>query len=479
MSSFIGRQQELKDLQGFLNKKTASLLVIKGRRRIGKSRLVAEFAKRNNHKFYSFIGLPPEKNITAQTQKEEFARQLRKYEVNFSSEQTQDWGDLLQILAQKTNRGKIIILLDEISWMAHDDPTFQGKLKTTWDLHFKKNPNLILVICGSVSSWIEKNILSSTGFVGRVSYTLTLEELPLIDCNQFWGDAAGLVAPFEKLKILSITGGVPRYLEEIDTSLSAEANIQNLAFKKGGLLFAEFEQIFHDIFSKRSHVYKNILENILQKKYSYEEICENLQVEKSGLISEYLADLEAAGFIKRDFTWDINNGKSSKLSKYRIGDNYVRFYLKYIAPNQDLIIRGSFIERSITSLPGWQSIMGLQFENLVLANRNAVQKKLNIRPDDLIYDNPFFQTKTSKRHGCQIDYLIQTRFDTIYVCEIKFSRHPIHVEVINEVKQKISNMVLPKHVSIRPVLICVNGVTEDLLDERYFANIINFGELLV
>jgi len=478
MNKFIGRQQELKDLERFLSKKTASLIVVKGRRRIGKSRLIAEFAQRNKVKFYSFIGLPPEKNITAQIQRNEFTRQLKTYKINVADDHRQDWGDLFYILAKKTSKEKVLILLDEISWLATDDVTFHGKLKTAWDVYFKQNANLILVICGSVSTWIEKNILSGTGFVGRISYTMNLEELPLSDCNKFWDKTSGFVAPFEKIKVLSITAGVPRYLEEINTNISAEDNIRNIMFKKGGFLFAEFEQIFHDIFSKRSRIYKNLLENILYKKYTHDEIYNLLDVEKGGLISEYLSDLEAAGFVKRDFTWNINTGKSSKLSHYRISDNYVRFYLKYVEPNKDLIERGVFSDRTLASLPGWQVIMGLQFENLVLANRHSIWEILNIQQDEVIYDNPFFQTTTVRRKGCQIDYLIQTRFDTLYICEIKFSKHPIGIDVIEEVKQKIASIALPRRMSYRPVLIHVNGVTEDLLDERYFAKIINFGDLL-
>lgn len=473
METFIGREQELQDLKLFIGKKTASLIVVIGRRRVGKSRLIEEFASRNNLPFHLFMGLPPDKDVTSQMQRDEFARQLGLSNTHFN-----DWGDLLQILATKVATGKHLILLDEISWMAQDDPTFRGKLKNAWDTLFKKNPKLILVLCGSVSGWIEKNILESTGFLGRVSYTINLKELPLSDCNKFWQGSSGIVSPYEKLKLLSVTGGVPRYLEEVNVNLNAEENIKNLCFKKGGLLSEEFDHIFHDIFAKRSTIYKNLLINILDNSYLYEDIYKKLNIAKSGLITDYLGDLEKAGFIQRDFTWDIKTGKSSKLSKYRISDNYVRFYLKYINPNKDIIERGGFIYRTITSLPAWQSIMGLQFENLVLTNRKELQALLKIRPEDVIYDNPFFQTATRKRPGCQIDYMIQTRFDTLYACEIKFTKNPISSDVITKMQHKIQALQIPKRVSCRPVLIHVNGVTEDLLESGYFAHVIDFAELL-
>lgn len=473
IDKFIGREDELAELKRFLNKRTASLIIVKGRRRIGKSRLIAEFARRNRIKFYTFAGLPPEKGVTAQTQRNEFASQL-----GFKNLRTKDWSELFSILADKTAHGKVLILLDEISWMASNDVTFRGKLKNAWDLLFKKNPQLILILCGSVSSWIDNNIIASTGFVGRISYTLTVEELPLIDCSKFWDTSNGFVSPYEKLKILSVTGGIPKYLEEIDPEINAETNIKNLCFNKGGFLFKEFDQIFHDIFGKRDMLYKRILEAIVAGSYDYEDIYKKLGVRKSGVISKYLTDLEKSGFIRRDYTWHLLAGEVSKLSRYRISDNYVRFYLKYIEPNKDIIKNDNFKERTITSLPGWQTIMGYQFENLVLVNRKLIQKTLNIRAEDIIYDNPFFQTKTTRQEGCQIDYLIQTRFSTLYVCEIKFSQHPVGTKVIVEMQNKISKLKIPKHVSYRTVLIHVNGVTEDLLDEGYFTNIIDFSQLL-
>jgi hypothetical protein len=96
------------------------------------------------------------------------------------------------------------------------DPTFLGKLKNAWDLQFSNNSKLILILCGSVSSWIEKNIIKSTGFLGRPSLYLTLEALPLSDCDHFWDGKGHGISIYEKLKILSVTGGVPRYLELIN-----------------------------------------------------------------------------------------------------------------------------------------------------------------------------------------------------------------------------------------------------------------------
>jgi len=121
--------------------------------------------------------------------------------------------------------------------------------------------------------------------------------------------------------------------------------------------------------------------------------------------------------------------------------------------------------------------MGLQFENLVLNNRTAIDHILGIDPNEIEYDNPFLQTRTKARQGCQIDLLIQTRFNTLHLCEIKFSKKEIGPSVIKEVEEKIQRLVLPRGFSVRPVLIHVNGVTEAVEDVGFFSHIIDFSQL--
>jgi AAA+ ATPase superfamily predicted ATPase len=473
MAKFVGRQSELKHLQALTKKKTASFVVVKGRRRIGKSRLIKEFSKIFDH-FYSFIGLPPEKHTTAKHQLDEFSRQIsREFKTPFLM--YNDWSDAFWAVGERVRSGKILIFFDEISWMGSKDPTFLGKIKNLWDQYLKENDQLIFVVCGSASAWIEKNILSGTGFVGRISYTLTLDELLLSDCRKFWPKN---ISAYEIFKVLSVTGGIPKYLEEINPKLSAEENIRQLCFSKGGFLADEFEQIFSDIFLRKSDFYKKIVIALSAGPKDQSEICDALGIERYGRVSDYLWELELAGFVTRDHTWNIKSGQDAELSRYRLSDNYCRFYLKYIEKKLSKIDRNLFSFKSLTSLPEWHSMMGFQFENLILNNRRILHRFLKINPEEIVCENPFFQRKTARTVGCQIDYMIQAKFGTLYVCEIKFSKAPIDSAVIQEVQKKIDAMKIPKGYSCRAVLIHVNGVTQDVIDNDYFSEIIGVGELL-
>lgn len=477
MTGFIGRKEDLESLETLVKKKSASMVVIKGRRRIGKSRLIEEFARRVKFDtFYSFAGLLPTKDTTAQAERDEFASQLNQQ--GFPKVTADDWTSLFWLLADKAAKGRVIILLDEISWMGSKDPDFLGKLKNAWDLKFKKNDQLILFLCGSVSTWIEENILSSTGFLGRISIDMTLKELPLYDCEKFWRKQAAHVSAYEKFKVLSVTGGVPLYLEHIDPTQSAEENIKRLCFIPEGILFGEFDKIFSDLFSKRSEKYKKIIVALSSRPSTQEVIYKNLGLKKSGDTGDYLEDLIQAGFISRDFTWRIDQEKMSRLSQYRLSDNYSRFYVKQIYPNHLKIENKQLTTAVLNHLPGWDSLMGLQFENLVLCNRRLLWPILKIAPEEIVYDNPYFQRKTTRSDSCQIDYLIQMKYNTLYICEIKFSKDKIGMDAIKDMKKKIAALMLPRHFSYRTILIHVNGITDDVRDDGFFANTIDFGQFL-
>lgn len=472
---FVGRSEELSLLKLLEKKSTASLVVIRGRRRIGKSRLVAKFTE--GKKLFSFTGLAPEPGVTAKDQRQMFADRLAE-QAGLRGLSTDNWSDLFFHLARETAKGKVIIFFDEISWMAHKDPTFLPKFKTAWDEQLSQNPNLILIVCGSVSVWIQRNILSATAFVGRISLEILLEELSLKESNELLDRLKFSGSAYEKFQILAVTGGVPWYLEQVISTDTAFSFISRLCFTKGGVLANDFEKIFHDLFNKRSPVYRKLVESLVDQPLEYGELCEKMGYKNSGRFSEYLNNLVLSGFIRRDPLWQVGKGESTKLCRYRLSDNYIRFYLKYIVKNKSKIDAGKMVVSSMSAFSGWETLMGFQFENLMLNHRKILLEALEIPPEDVVADNAFFQRQTQSQQACQIDYLIETKYKTLYVCEIKFSRDLIGSSVIQEVEEKIARLVKPKGVNCIPVLIHVNGVTEGLLEKDYFRRLVDIREML-
>lgn len=122
--------------------------------------------------------------------------------------------------------------------------------------------------------------------------------------------------------------------------------------------------------------------------------------------------------------------------------------------------------------------MGLQFENLVLNNKKHIHASLGLSENDIINSGPYFQKKTKAQNGCQVDYLIQTKYNSLHVCEIRFSKNKIGPAVINHTSKKIQALSSSKVYSIWPVLIHVNGVTDAVIGKGFFSKIIDFGSFL-
>lgn len=475
--SFVGRKEALAELALLDKTVGASLIVIRGRRRIGKSRFIAEYAKQTTSKqFIKFSGLASEPGVTAKHQRENFAQQFQE-QFHAYLPSSEDWNHLFLALAQQISSKSIVLLFDEITWMAHDDPTFLPKLKNFWDDYAKQNSTLLFVLCSSVSSWIDENILASKAFYGRIRGQITLEELSLSESKELLSHLNIRGSHLEIFYILSITGGVPWYLELFSSQQSVLENIKRLCFKKEGALALEFPRIFGDLFGRRETIYQEIVFALMDKTLSQAQLAEKLKYSNSQRFGSYLNDLKTAGFLKHEVSWSLKTGKTSRVMRWHLSDNYLRFYLKYIFPNLNKIEnnRGLAIGNSLDNFSG---IMGLQFENLVLNNTSLLIKALGIHESEIVFDNAYFQKPTKAIPGCQIDYMIQTTLNTLFVFEIKFSKREISTSVIEEMQEKIHRLKKPKSFTCVPVLVHVNGVTEELEDSQFFYRIINFSEYL-
>jgi AAA+ ATPase superfamily predicted ATPase len=473
--TFIGRVEELNLLEKLYRSPRSSMVVIKGRRRVGKSRLVIEFAK--NKTFLSFAGLAPIKEVSAQDQRNIFASQLsilfKLPPFTFS-----DWFDGFSHLSQHLKDQPTVILFDEISWMGSKDPTFLPKLKIWWDQLSENKTNIILILCGSVSTWIETNIIKSTAFFGRVSLHITLAPFSLSESYQFLKSIGVQASNYDIFRALSIMGGIPWYLENIQSEDTIDENIKRLCFTPNGLLTNEFNLIFHDLFDKRGTVYKDLVLILSEGMRDYSQIRKSMNYPEGGGLTPYLNALIASGYATKHQIWSIKTGKPGAKSLFRLSDNYLRFYLKVIEPLMSKITLNAFKDSAISSIPGWNSIMGVQTENILLSNRQQLFKAIGVHPQDVVMDNPFLQHATKTHEGVQIDYLVQTVTKTLYLCEFKFSRNEIPSQVIKDVERKIAQLVLPKGFSVCPVLFHFNGVSDVVLDARYFYRIIDINDFL-
>ena len=424
----------------------------------------------------SFEGLPPRKGMTNRNQLDNFGTALARL-TNRPRVVLETWHDAFFWLDKAVEDGKkTVILLDEISWMGRYDPDFPGHLKWAWDKLFHRHRNLVMVVCGSVSAWIRENILDNTGFAGRFSRDYVLPELPLSLCPAFWGKSAGKVSSREMFDLLSVMGGIPRYLEEIDPGLTAEENIRRLFFTPQGKLFTEFDDMFSAVFGEASETKKSILVALTDGPKSGAELSVALGLANTGRFSEHLRALAEGGFITADSGLNPETGKSARIDRYRLKDNYTRFYLRCVAPRKKEIAVGGYRFSSVEQLPGWNAMLGLAFENLIVNNWQELLPRIGVGSSIVESASPYRRTSSDIRKGVQIDLLVQTP-RTVYVIEIKRKR-VIGCEIEKEVEEKIRRLRVRRGVSVRPVLVYDGELDPQISGSGYFAALVDAASLI-
>lgn len=473
---FFGRNKELEELNNLWGKRTSSLVTCRGRRRIGKSTLITEFAKKSRARFIRIEGVRPKDGYSNEVELEAFAAQLGA-QSELRGRTPGNWLEAFRLLDAVIDDGeRTVVLLDEISWLGHYDVTFADMLKIVWDSHWSQHDRLIVVVCGSVSSWIRENIIDNGAFLGRRSLDVVVRELPLTECVKFWGKAAKRIDPREIIDVLAVTGGVPRYLREVNPSLSAGENIRLMAFAPNTTLRTDFEEMFADVITRQPTLTGEVLRTLVEGPRSVSEIAAALKLEKGGWVTELLKQLEESGLVASDEGLNPETGREIRERCYRIRDNYSRFYLKYIEPSRSLIDRGGYSFVALEGLVGWDTILGYQFENLVINNYAQLLEPLHLERTIIESAAPYRRQGTAVRRGTQIDFLIQTA-NTNFVIEIKRMKE-IGLEVVREVEAKISRFERPRGKSFRAVLVYDGKLSPRLETEGYFDVLLPFSKLL-
>ena len=476
---FIGRREYLDDLESLWRKATSSLIACRGRRRIGKSTLIREFARRTSSAFVEIEGLPPDKEMTNQRQLDHFVNALAE-QTRAAKGQVSSWVEAFHRLDGQIDDGvRTVVLLDEISWMGGYDVNFPGALRTAWETYFHRHSKLVVAVCGSVSAWIKENILDNTGFTGRFSRDYVLPELNLEECAEFWRGAKDRVSVREIFDVLSVTGGIPRYLEEIDPGLSAEENIRRMCFSTSGELYKDFDAIFNPMFGADMEFKRRILEALVDGPMAGVELSARLGLKRNGRMAAALRELKEGGFVSDDPGLNPATGESMRTGKYRLKDNYTRFYLKYVRPRKQQIEAGSFRFASLGTLPEWNAVMGLQFENLIVNNAMSLVPYLHLGNSIVESAAPYRNMRRDAegvKGGCQIDLLIQTPM-AAYAVEVKRKRE-IDESIIAEMKSRIARIPLRKGMTPRPVLVYEGELAPYVEGSGYFDAVIPAAKLI-
>ena len=473
-TKIVGRESELASLRTRFESSKSELVVIYGRRRVGKSAIIHQFlqslnsspkstalvsAKSNRARTLAFEalegqGTPDQLTHFSGRLKQQIPHALPK---NARFESWDEAFDFLTLYISQQD-AKTVIVFDEFQWMAAGQSKLVALIKYYWDNHWK-NQKVMLILCGSIASFMVKKVLRSKALYGRFSLQMQIRKLTASAALEMF---RGKIPKLEILKYLIVFGGVPKYLEEIDLKRSFEQNLEELFFSDNALYLDEFAKIF-DVHFKAPRTYLKIIQTLNNRTLGLEEISKALKMRSSGGVRAYLENLELSEFIRPYHTF--LNG-DSRYVRYKLSDEFTNFYRRFVAPNRGVIANGGgrhlFRNKILKQLQPW---LGLAFESYIINNALYVAERLGFA-DKVESFGPYYRKGES---GIQVDLIYYRSDDTISVCEMKLQSAPISTEVIPAFEAKLKRLPpLKKSVRIHKVLIAANGISEALRVADYF-----------
>ena len=415
----IGRKKEQAVLRNLLEKEEPQFCAVYGRRRVGKTYLIREtFSYQFAFQHTGFAKASLSKQLAGFRDSLQRASGKR---FRIPRSWLEAFGMLEEVLAEKTDRKKVVFL-DELSWMDTPKSNFVSALEHFWNswATARREKDIVLIVCGSSSSWITKKIFRNRGGLhNRLTARIHLAPFSLAECERY-ADVSGLnMSRKEIIEAYMVLGGVPYYWSLLDREYSLAQNIDRLFFGSEGKLKNEFDDLYASLF-ENTEPYLSIVEALGEKKVGMTrlELEEIIGKTSSGTLTKRLEDLELSGFIRRYACL----GKKERSTLYQLIDPFTLFYFSFMKGDRgtDEHYWTAMLESSTHST--WA---GLAFERVCLWHVPQIKRALGIAGVlSQVYSwtyRPKKQEGEEEDKGAQIDLLIDRNDKVINLCEMKFS----------------------------------------------------------
>lgn len=367
---FIGRETELKFLEDKYHEKKAQLIVLYGRRRVGKTETLREFCKGKPHIFFSCT------QSTDKVQLAKFSKQVLRENIpakQYISEFA-DWEKAFRALLELPyGDKKKLVVIDEFPYMCKGNRSVPSILQNLWDTVFKES-SVMLILCGSAMSFIEKELLAEKNpLYGRATGIYKMKKMGFYDAARFFPN----YSEEEKILAYAVLGGIPHYLNQFSPDLSVAENIKRNILTKGAVLYSEVDFLLHQEL-RETPIYNSIIEAVALGSTKLNDISQKSLVEDTSKTSVYLKNLMELGIVEREFS--VNAGTKEKANAnrglYRLTDNFFRFWYAFGFANLSQLEDGD-VEGVYEYLvePALHEFASLSFEDVCKEFVRELQKK--------------------------------------------------------------------------------------------------------
>lgn len=456
--NIIGRQPEREELQRIYNAEGSKFVAVYGRRRVGKTFLIKEHFK--DKLTFWHTGLSPydrDKKFLLRDQLQAFHYSLQDYGLHGEA-CPKSWLEafrlLQKLLKQKNDGSRQVVFIDELPWMDTARSRFIPAFEHFWNGWAAKQDNVVLIVCGSATSWMEDNLINNKGgLYNRLTHEIKLSPFTLAECEQFFKAKQMTMSRYEIAQVYMVFGGIPHYLDLFEKGFSTPQNIDRILFSKNAKLRNEFDRLFGSLF-KNTEDYIAVVRLLAKRRsgYTRQEILQETGLKQGGGLTLILKGLIESDFITNYFPFG-----EKRREKYRLVDPYCLFYLRFI--DQQPSIDPQYWQKSYNS-PRLNTWRGYAFEELCFLQIEKIKQKLGIA--GVSSTESSWIVSNNGKQQMQIDLLINRSDNIINLCEIKFYSSPFTIDkeydaVLRDRVQQLIE-IIPKKKTVHLTIIATFGL---------------------
>lgn len=448
MSEFIDREQEMETLQSEYARKGSSLVILYGRRRVGKTTLISEFIKDKNALFF----LASEESETQNRM--EFKNKAAEFidsdllrESSFSN-----WDTIFKTIINTEFETKPIIVIDEFQYLGKANPAFPSIFQRIWE-EILKDKSVMVILCGSLISMMVSQTLSyNSPLYGRRTAQIRLNQIPFRYYHEFFPEKS----ENELIEMYSVTGGVPKYIQSFAESKDIYSAIQKGVLNKSSYLYDEphflLQQEVNEIGS-----YFSIIKAIAAGNSKLSAIASILEIKATSL-TKYLKTLIDLDILEREVPITEDNPEKSKKGLYKIKDYYIRFWFAFIYPNL------SFIESGNTAIVMSKIKKSFISNQVSFVYEDVCREKMwEMNAEDKW---PFHFTKIGRYWDSQTEIdiaAIDSDGNNLILGECKYWKEQVGINILNDLEKKSMQVNWKKSErKVWYVLFSANGFTPEL-----------------
>lgn len=448
MKKFIDREQEMETLQSEYERDTSALVVLYGRRRVGKTTLISEFIKDKNALF--FLASEESEGQNRNAFKEKVAEFINSDLLR--SAEIKNWDVLFKSIMDTSFESKPVIVLDEFQYLGKSNPAFPSVFQRIWEEILKDKP-VMVILCGSLISMMESQTLAyGSPLYGRRTAQIRLKQISFGYYHEFFPGKTRK----ELIEMYAVTGGVPKYIELFSESKDIYSAIEKCVLNRSGYLYDEPHFLLQQEVTEVGS-YFSIIKAIAAGNSKLSAISAVLEIKATSL-TKYLKTLIDLDILEREVPITEENPEKSKKGLYKIKDNYLRFWFAFVYPNM------SFIESGHSRVVMNKIRKSLVTNHIAFVYEDVCKERMwELNADDAW---PFHFTKLGRYwdSNTEIDIAaLDPEGKNLILGECKYWQEPVGVNILQSLEAKTASVAWERNNrKVWYVLFSASGFTEEL-----------------